>query len=152
MMKPRRSVALMVWLILAGCYCIMVGSASAQVFLIAHPPYPDQARQMRLQGTGSVRVTFNEYFALPAKVEVGTSTGNRILDDAMVSWAREHWMVINFTAAERKDPRAMNERLKNIIPMNDFRRQTVQVFSQQKPVVNQLPLVKTIPVTFSFGR
>ena len=92
----------MPWLILAGCYCLMVGWAYAQVFLTSNPPYPDQARSMHLQGTGSVRVTFTKYFALPAKVEVESSTGSRSLDDTIVLWAREYWMVINFTAAEKK--------------------------------------------------
>ena len=139
-------------MVLGALSCTLAGAANAQLFLTSRPPYPIAARRMHVQGAGAVRVTFTEYFALPAKAEVATTTGNRLLDDTMLAWVRQNWMVINFTAAERTDSRAMDERLKRIIPSETNRRTVVQLFAREKLFIQKFPVTKTVPIRFVMER
>ncbi len=54
------------------------------------PPYPYQARADKLQGSGIVKVTFNEDGKV-TNAEMTKSTDNPILDGNTLSYARANW-------------------------------------------------------------
>jgi hypothetical protein len=127
-------------------------SAHAQTFLTPRPDYPFQAKKMHLQGSGAVRVTFSNYFQPPTKVEIAQSTGNSVLDFTMVDWARKKWVVINFTTEERRNPAAMDNKLRPFIPDANRRKESVERMVSSKPRPFSLPVTKTIPMAFQLGR
>jgi hypothetical protein len=135
-------------LFLCAFLFLSVKSAHAQVFLLPKPDYPFQARKMHLQGSGAVTVTFSNYFQPPTKVEIAKSMGNSVLDFAMVDWARKKWVVVNFTAEERRNPGLMDAKLRPYISDANRRKESVERMASSKPRSFSLPVTKTIPMVF----
>ncbi len=54
------------------------------------PPYPQQARMAKLQGSGSLRIS-TDASGNVSSVSIGQSAGSPILDNAIQSYARNNW-------------------------------------------------------------
>lgn len=65
------------------------------------PPYPAQARAMRLAGALKLRVTFDKD-GPPLKVEVLESSGTAVLDEATADFVQQHWSSRGLTAVTTK--------------------------------------------------
>lgn len=66
------------------------GAEQAMTFQTPRPPYPYQARAIGAQGSGSIKVTFDENGKV-VKAEMAKTTGYKVLDQNSLSYARANW-------------------------------------------------------------
>ena len=137
---------------LVALVLIVPPTMRAQEFVFPHPPYPGGGLRGHLQGAGVVSVTFAGYNQPPVKVEMVKSMGSPVLDFSITDWAKRYWVIVYFTDAERKNPVAMNAKLKQFMPSDLTRKMTIEALAHAPSKQIVFPVTKLVPVSWRYKR